>query len=63
MVFRDPYILDLLKLSDSLSERDLEAAILRDIEAFLMENMFMNSGRSGHWVCQNFECAYNRKSQ
>ena len=37
MVFRDPYILDFLKLSDSYSERDLEAAILRDIEAFLLE--------------------------
>lgn len=41
MVFRDPYILDFLKLSDSYSERDLEVAILRDIEAFLLE---MGSG-------------------
>jgi predicted nuclease of restriction endonuclease-like (RecB) superfamily len=37
MVFRDPYILDFLRLSDSYSERDLETAILRDIEAFLLE--------------------------
>ena len=37
MVFRDPYILDFLNLSDSYSERDLETAILRDIEAFLLE--------------------------
>jgi predicted nuclease of restriction endonuclease-like (RecB) superfamily len=36
-VFRDPYILDFLKLSDSYSETDLETAILRDIEAFLLE--------------------------
>jgi predicted nuclease of restriction endonuclease-like (RecB) superfamily len=43
MVFRDPYILDLLQLSDSYSERDLETAILRDIEAFLLE---MGSGFS-----------------
>jgi predicted nuclease of restriction endonuclease-like (RecB) superfamily len=43
MVFRDPYILDFLQLSDSYSERDLEAAILRDIEAFLLE---MGSGFS-----------------
>lgn len=43
MVFRDPYILDFLKLSDSYSERDLETAILRDIEAFLLE---MGSGFS-----------------
>ena len=37
MVFRDPYILDFLKLSEAFSERDLETAILRDIEAFLLE--------------------------
>jgi predicted nuclease of restriction endonuclease-like (RecB) superfamily len=37
MVFRDPYVLDFLKLSDSYSERDLEVAILRDIESFLLE--------------------------
>ena len=37
MVFRDPYILDFLNLSDSYSERDLETAILRDIESFLLE--------------------------
>jgi predicted nuclease of restriction endonuclease-like (RecB) superfamily len=43
MVFRDPYILDFLQLSDSYSERDLETAILRDIEAFLLE---MGSGFS-----------------
>src|ERR1019366_5953390 len=43
MAFRDPYILDFLKLSDSYSERDLETAILRDIEAFLLE---MGSGFS-----------------
>jgi predicted nuclease of restriction endonuclease-like (RecB) superfamily len=43
MVFRDPYILDFLRLSDTYSERDLEVAILRDIEAFLLE---MGSGFS-----------------
>ena len=43
MVFRDPYILDFLKLSNSYSERDLETAILRDIEGFLLE---MGSGFS-----------------
>lgn len=43
MVFRDPYILDFLDLADSYSERDLETAILRDIEAFLLE---MGSGFS-----------------
>jgi predicted nuclease of restriction endonuclease-like (RecB) superfamily len=37
MVFRDPYVLDFLGLRDTYSERDLETAILREIEAFLLE--------------------------
>ncbi|MDA8417188.1 MAG: PDDEXK nuclease domain-containing protein [Betaproteobacteria bacterium] len=37
MVFRDPYMLDFLGLEDGYSERDLEAAILRDMERFLLE--------------------------
>ena len=37
LVFRDPYILDFLGLRDGYSERDLEAAILRDMERFLLE--------------------------
>jgi RecB family endonuclease NucS len=37
MVFRDPYMLHFLGLPDPHSERDLEDAILRDIEAFLLE--------------------------
>lgn len=37
LVFRDPYLLDFLGLRDSFSEKDLEAAILREIEAFLIE--------------------------
>ena len=37
MVFRDPYMLDFLGLPESYSERDLEAAILRDMERFLLE--------------------------
>jgi predicted nuclease of restriction endonuclease-like (RecB) superfamily len=37
LVFRDPYLLDFLNLKDSYSERDLETAILRDMEAFLLE--------------------------
>lgn len=36
-VFRDPYLLDFLGLEDTFHERDLEAAILRDMEAFLLE--------------------------
>lgn len=37
LVFRDPYLLDFLGLKDTYSEKDLEAAILREIEAFLLE--------------------------
>lgn len=37
LVFRDPYFLDFLGLKDTYSEADLEAAILREIEAFLLE--------------------------
>ncbi|MEM7130284.1 MAG: PDDEXK nuclease domain-containing protein [Chloroflexota bacterium] len=37
LVFRDPYILDFLGLRDQYLERDLEEAILHEIEAFLME--------------------------
>jgi predicted nuclease of restriction endonuclease-like (RecB) superfamily len=37
LVFRDPYLLDFLGLKDTYSERDLEAAILRELERFLLE--------------------------
>ena len=37
LVFRDPYLLDFLNLSDTYSESDLEASILREIERFLLE--------------------------
>jgi hypothetical protein len=37
LVFRDPYFLTFLGLSDSYSEKDLEAAILREIERFILE--------------------------
>ena len=36
-VFRDPYMLDLLGLKGAYSERDLERAILREIEGVLLE--------------------------
>ncbi len=36
-VFKDPYILDFLGLADTYSERDLETAIIRNIERFLLE--------------------------
>lgn len=37
LVFRDPYLLDFLGLSGAFSEKDLEAAILREMEAVLLE--------------------------
>lgn len=35
--FRDPYFLDFLGLKDPHAERDLEDAIIRDMESFLLE--------------------------
>ena len=37
LVFRDPYLLDFLGLRDTYSERDLEEAILRELESFFLE--------------------------
>jgi len=37
LVFRDPYFLDFLGLKDTYSEKDLEAAILRELENFILE--------------------------
>ena len=37
LVFRDPYFLDFLGLKDAYSEKDLEAAILREMEQFILE--------------------------
>jgi predicted nuclease of restriction endonuclease-like (RecB) superfamily len=37
IVFRDPYVLDFLGLSDSYSERDLESAIIAELQHFIIE--------------------------
>ena len=37
LVFRDPYILGFLGLKDTYAEKDMEAAILREMEAFILE--------------------------
>ena len=37
LVFRDPYLLGFLGLRDTFAEKDLEAAILREMEAFILE--------------------------
>jgi predicted nuclease of restriction endonuclease-like (RecB) superfamily len=37
LVFRDPYVLDFLGLPSNFSEAEFEAAILRELESFLLE--------------------------
>ncbi|MBI3651188.1 MAG: DUF1016 domain-containing protein [Acidobacteria bacterium] len=37
LVFRDPYFLDFLGLKDAYNEKDLESAILRELEKFILE--------------------------
>ena len=37
LVFRDPYFLDFLELKDCYSEKDLESAILRELQSFILE--------------------------
>lgn len=36
LVLRDPYLLDFLGLKDTYQEKDLEAAILREMERFIL---------------------------
>lgn len=37
LVFRDPYFLDFLGLKGAFQEKDIEAAILREMESFILE--------------------------
>lgn len=37
LFFRDPYILDFLNLKDTYSEKDLESAIINELEKFILE--------------------------
>ncbi|MBY0271995.1 MAG: PDDEXK nuclease domain-containing protein [Alphaproteobacteria bacterium] len=37
LVLKDPYLLDFLDLTDAYNEKDLESAILREIEKFILE--------------------------
>ena len=37
LVFRDPYFLDFLGLADSYNEKEVEAAILRELQQFILE--------------------------
>lgn len=36
-IFKDPYLLDFLQLNDGFLENELESAILRDLEQFILE--------------------------
>ena len=45
LVFRDPYLLDLLGLSDTYSEKDLESAIIVELQRFIIELLL--TGKSG----------------
>ena len=37
LVFRDPYFLDFLGLTGAYLEKDVQQAILRELEAFILE--------------------------
>ena len=37
LFFRDPYVLDFLELHDTYSEKDIENAILTELEKFILE--------------------------
>ncbi|HEX4947704.1 MAG TPA: PDDEXK nuclease domain-containing protein [Blastocatellia bacterium] len=37
LVFRDPYLLNFLGLADTYAEKDLEQAVVREVERFLLE--------------------------
>ena len=37
LILKDPYLLDFLELTETYSEKDLESAILREIEKFILE--------------------------
>ncbi len=52
LFYRDPYILDFLGLKDTFSERDLESAILSELERFILEmgSDFAFLARQKHFV-------------
>ncbi len=55
LVFRDHYVLDFLNLKDSYSEKDLETAILKEIENFILElgNGFAFIARQKRMIIDN----------
>ncbi len=52
LFYRDPYVLDFLGLKDTYSEKDLENAILAELEKFILEmgSDFAFLGRQVHFV-------------
>lgn len=52
MFFRDPYILDFLGLKDPYSEKDIENAILAELEKFILEmgSDFAFLARQKHFI-------------
>ncbi len=52
MFYRDPYVLDFLGLKDTYSEKDLENAILAELEKFILEmgSDFAFMARQKHFV-------------
>jgi len=52
LFYRDPYVLDFLGLKDTYSERDLENAILAELEKFILEmgSDFAFMARQKHFV-------------
>ena len=52
LVFRDPYFLDFLGLSDKYSEKDLETAIIVELQNFIIEfgSDFAFMARQKRWT-------------
>jgi predicted nuclease of restriction endonuclease-like (RecB) superfamily len=65
LVFRDPYFLDFLGLKDTYSEKDLETAILREMESFILElgAGFSFVARQKRITVDNEDLPLNRKSE
>lgn len=64
MILKDPYVLDFLELNDRYFEKDLEDAILRDMENFILElgNGFSFIARQKRVQIENDDLLfYNRK--
>ena len=46
LIFRDPYFLNFLGLKDTFSEKNIEDAILRELETFILELLCKGSHKS-----------------